>query len=71
MKALRAVSPPTVHIFRSQSVYLRLFALKDKEAMLAIPMDDEFIGLHFREKRIAAFLKLAFDEIVKKSTEVH
>jgi len=71
MRALRAISPRRVRVLRSRSVYLRLFALEGKEAILAIPMDDEFIGLHFRETRIAAFLKLAFDEIVGKSTEVH
>ena len=67
---LKRISPDKVRILKSQGVYLRLFGIRDKEVIMALPLEDEFIGLYFGEPRVAAFLKLAFDEIVAKSEDI-
>ncbi len=71
IRDLKNIGPPShVRILKSKMAYLRLFGIEDKEAVLALPLEDEFIGLHFNEPRVPAFLKLAFDELVESAEEV-
>lgn len=60
---LAGLDPTKVKIRKSKSEFLRVYGIKDKEVMLAIPLTDSYTGIHFLEEHLVDVWYQVFQSI--------
>lgn len=67
---LKKLNLNKVKILTTKIEYIRMLGIMEKEVVVALPLEDEFLGIYFSDSRVTRYLTLAFNEILKFSKEV-
>lgn len=66
---LKRLNPGKVRVLTTDMEYIRMFGIMGKEVLVALPLEDEFLGIHFANSRVTKYLTIAFNEISRSSKE--